>query len=217
MSLYSSRRVQAATLACAAALAGPTLAPKAVSAATLKPLVVQASEVASSYGSGFKTLSMRPMRPSDLAGMTSAGTTAALMKGYTGGYFGSFYRQAKSGVTLVTSGVSLYQGAAYPRAALDLAMKNKASILKTLQKEHVTNVHIDWVGGVGEKAIKMGYTVRIPAVTPGGKASASQAITLIFSRGKFAASLNVSGRGSISSDQALALAKRVDDRLRHAG
>jgi hypothetical protein len=214
---HRSRSVRVATLALAAGLVGSTVAPRGASATTLKPLVVQPSEVASAYGSGFKTLSMRPMRPSDLAGITSAGTTAALMKGYTDGYFGSFYRQAKSGVTLVTSGVSLYQGTAYPRAALELTMRNKASILKTLQRGHVTNVHIDWVGGVGEKAIKMGYSVKIPAVTPGGKAFASQAITLVFSRGKFAASLNVSGRGSVSSDQALTLAKRVDDRLQHAG
>jgi hypothetical protein len=217
VTLHRSRPVRVATLVLAAGLIGSTVAPRIASAATLKPLVVQPSEVSSAYGPGFKTLRMRPMRPSDLAGITTAGTIAALMKGYVGGYFGSFYRTVKSGVTLVTSGVSLYQGQAYPRAALDLTMKNKASILKTLQKEHITNVHIDWVGGVGEKAIKMGYSVNIPAVTPGGKAFESQAITLVFSRGKFAASLNVSGRGSVSSDQALALAKRVDDRLQHAG
>jgi hypothetical protein len=39
--------------------------------------------------------------------------------------------------------------------------------------------------------------------------------TFVFRRGKFASSLNVSGRGPVSNDQALALAKRVDDRLQH--
>jgi hypothetical protein len=217
MSLYGSRRVQAATLACAAALAGSMFAPKAVSAATLKPLVVQASEVASSYGSGFKTLSMRPMRLSDLSGITSAATTAALMKGFVGGYFGSFYRRANAGVTIVTSGVSLYKGVSYPRAALELTMKNKATILKALRKQNIKDVRIDWVSGLGEKAIRMGYSLKIPALTPGVKASTSQAVTFVFSRGKFASSLNISGRGSVSTDQALALARRVDSRLQQAG
>jgi hypothetical protein len=217
VTLYRSRSVQAGMLALAAVLTGPTFAPSAASAATLKPLVVQPSEVASAYGTGFKTLSMRPMRASDLAGISMAATTTALMKGYTGGYFSSFYRVSRSGVTLLTSGVSAYASATYPRAALEQTMKNKTLILRALQKQYISGVHIDWVSGIGEKAIKMSYSVKIPAVTPGGKPSTTQAITLVFSRGKFASSLNVSGRGSISSDQALAIAKRVDDRLQHAG
>jgi len=103
---FCNRVVKAGVLAITTVLAGEAFVPSVASAAMLKSLVVQPSEVASAFGSGFKTLGMRPMRASDLAGMTTAATTKALMKGYIGGYFSSFYRPARSGVTIVTSGVS---------------------------------------------------------------------------------------------------------------
>lgn len=202
--------------------------PIAASAASLKLLVVQASEVASAYGSGFKVLNSRPMRPSDLKGVTigSSGPTTPLMKAFVGGYSSSFYRspvsltgpvtKPKPAVSLVTSGVSLFSNAAYPLAALEYTMKNRSSVLTSLRKQHVTHVQLGWFNGVGEKAIMLAYAITIPALTPGSKPFSTQAITLIFSRGKFASTLSVSGTGSISKDATLAIAQRVDSRLQHA-
>jgi hypothetical protein len=219
--MHFSQSLWTGILALAIALTGPILAPGAASAASLKPLVVQSSEVASTYGSGFKTLSSRAMRASDLAGTATAGTSAsfkALLKGFVGGYFSSFYRASRpAGVSVVTSGVSLYKDAVYPRTALELTMKDKASLLKTLRKEYVTTVRIDWFDGVGEKAIMMTYAATLPAFTKGGKVTKTQAVLFLFTRGKFASTLSISGYGTVSPQQALALAKRVDDRLRRAG
>lgn len=229
MAIRLSPIARVGTLALAAALTGPALWPLPASATSLKPLVVQASDVASAYGSGFKALSSRPMRASDLNGMatSAAGGSTALMKGFVSGYFSSFYRpstahsgksiSSKPGVSIVTNGVSLYSNAAYPRAALELTMKNKASILKALHKEHVTNAHIGWFGGVGEKAIMMTYSLTMPAFTPGTKPSKTLAVLYLFIRGKYTATLSVSGSSAISQDQALAIAKRVDSRIQHAG
>ena len=213
---FRSHTARASALALGAALIIGIFAPVHVSAAALKPLVVQPSEVASAFGADFKTLSMRPMRPSDLTGMTATGT-AILMKGYIGGYMSSFYRPPTAGVTVVTSGVSVYTSANYPRAALEQTMKDQKAIVQRLQNQYITRVHLNWVSGIGEKAIKLTYTVRVPALTSTGKLTTTQAVTLLFSRGRFASSLNVSGRGSVSSSQALTLAQRVDARLQHAG
>jgi hypothetical protein len=229
MVIHRSLAARVATLALAAALTTPTLVPTTASAASLKPLVAQASEIANAYGSGFKTLGSRPMRPSDLRGITAgtAGSAATLTKGFVGGYFSSFYRSSlvrsgtttslRPGVSLVSNGVSLFRNAAYSSTALELAMKNRPAVLKALRQEHVTDVSIGWFNGVGEKAIMMNYAVTIPGLTPGSKPFRTQAITLIFSRGKFASTLNISGTGSISTVGALAIAKHVDDRLQHAG
>lgn len=216
-------------LAFALLLTTPILVPSTAAAASLKPLVVQASEVSSTYGSGFKTLSSRPMRASDLAGTTARTKRAAvaLMQGFVGGYSSSYYRTpstragtatlVKVGVSVVTSGVSLYKSAAYPRAALQVTMQDKASLLALLRKEHATAAHVDWLDGLGEKAVMISDSVTIPAVAPGAKPTKAQVVAFIFSRGKFVATLSVSGYAPVSQGQALALAKRADDRIQHAG
>lgn len=228
MTTQDSGPVRRTTLAIGVALVCSAFISQPASAATLQPLVVQASDIRSAYGSGFKTLSSRVMRASDLGGVpTSRASAAALKKGFVAGYLTSFYRSpllrsgkktsVKSGVNIVSSGVSLYVNAAYPAGALELVMKSKPSILASLRKFHVTDTRIEWFNGVGEKAVMMDYSITVPALTRGGKATRTQAVTFIFSRGKFSATLNVAGYGTFSNDQTLALARHIDDRLQHAG
>lgn len=228
MARHRSLTTQVSMLGFALVLTTPILHPS-TAAASLKPLVVQASEVSSTYGSGFKTLSSRPMRASDLAGTTvrTKRAAVALMQGFVGGYASSYYRTpptrsgtatlVKVGVSVVTSGVSLYKSAAYPRAALEVTMQDKASILALLRKEHATSAHVDWLDGLGERAIMISDSVTIRAFTPGAKPSKTQVVAYIFSRGKFIATLSVAGYAPVSQGQALALAKRADDRIQHAG
>jgi len=227
MTVHFFRFARPVAVALASAAACSSMVPFTASAASLKPLVLQHSDVTSSFGSGFKTEAMRPMTTSDATAPGMSAITAGLMKGYVAGYFSSFYRPlvvrsgnsttTKPGVSIVTSGVSAYRSTAYPGGAIDLAMKNKASILSAFRAQHLTGVHLDWAGGLGEKGIVLVYGLTTPAVLPGGTSSKTKSLTFIFSRGKFAATVDVTGQGSVSKSQALALAKRVDDRIAHAG
>lgn len=229
MLIQCSRRARFVAVALASAAACSSMVPLTASAASLKPLVVQHSEVTNSFGSGFKTMAMRPMITSDVTNVVPsiAPITSRLMKGYVTGYFSGFYRPLvvrsgnsmtiKPGVSIVTSGVSVYRSTTYPGGAIDLAMKSRARILSAFRAPHLTGVHLDLVSGLGDKALVLVYSLTTPALSPGGTVSKTMSVTFIFSRGRFAATVDVTGQGSVSKSQAMALAKRVDDRIAHAG
>jgi hypothetical protein len=208
------------------ALSAGSVLPAGAASGSLKPLVVQSSDVHSAFGSGFKLLALRKMTLADVRGVQSLTTksgASGLLKGWVSGYFSSFYRTGvtktgsglapKPGVSVVTSGVSLYSNSAYPRTAMDLTLKNKGTILKQLRKLGVSKVQIAPLPGVGDKAIVMQYSLVIPGI----KKASTSALVIVFSRGHFTGTLSVSGSGSIPKTQVLALVHQVDSRLQHAG
>jgi hypothetical protein len=66
-----------------------------------------------------------------------------------------------------------------------------------------------WLAGVGDKATEITYSVV-------AKRASTSVFAILFMRGHFAGTLFVSGHGTTSKNQVLALARVLDSRIQHA-
>lgn len=190
-------------------LAAFSALPAAAATPSLKSLVAQTSDVNSVFGSAFKTHQQSAMALQDLQllGIYSAGGN-----GWVAGYYSEFdypVRHLKSGVSVVNSSVSRYSTAAAPQAGVNLLISSRATLVAQMRAMGVKNLNIVRLHGVGDMALMATSSVVV-------KNKSVATLNILFTRGRFADTVGLYGSGSLSKNQAVSLALRMDRRIQHA-
>jgi hypothetical protein len=187
-------------------------------ATSLSSLLLSASDIERTYGSGFKVLLSRATTNSELRKTLGSGG-AAVLQGLTGrvsGYESMYTHQlvavqgkkvtAKPGVSLVLSGVNEYQNSAYAQRAISLTVHSKAKLPKG------TTEHLAALPGVGDSALILSVHTIVAGIPP------TDSIYIGFQRGKYTAVIDVAAYGGKPNGNAiLGLAHLMDARIRSKG